>query len=133
MNERREDARQEVHARAKEFVDDDRNVATLTLPTGMGKTLTGLDAALTVLEGSEMASNPNEGRLVYALPYTSIIDQVAEQSRELFGTGERANGSPSTTTLRIPSSRRRTSLNQSPTTPSRTSPPSARAGGRGWS
>jgi len=55
----------------------------------MGKTLTGLDAALTVLEGSEMASNPNEGRLVYALPYTSIIDQVAEQSRELFGTGER--------------------------------------------
>jgi len=89
MNERREDARQEVHARAKEFVDDDRNVATLTLPTGMGKTLTGLDAALTVLEGSEMASNPNEGRLVYALPYTSIIDQVAEQSRELFGTGER--------------------------------------------
>ena len=89
MNERREDARQEVHARAKEFVDDDRNVATLTLPTGMGKTLTGLDAALTVLEGSEMASNPNEGRLVYALPYTSIIDQVAEQSRELFGTGAR--------------------------------------------
>jgi len=89
MNKRREDARQEVHARAKEFVDDDRNVATLTLPTGMGKTLTGLDAALTVLEGGEMASKPNGGRLVYALPYTSIIDQVAEQSRELFGTGER--------------------------------------------
>jgi len=92
MNERREDARQKVHARAKEFVDDDRNVATLTLPTGMGKTLTGLDAALTVLEGGEMASNPNGGRLVYALPYTSIIDQVAEQSRELFktdGRGER--------------------------------------------
>lgn len=89
MNERREDARQVVHTRAKEFVDDDRNVATLTLPTGMGKTLTGLDAALTVLEESEMASNPNEGRLVYALPYTSIIDQVAEQSRELFGTGDR--------------------------------------------
>ncbi|CQH63636.1 CRISPR-associated nuclease/helicase Cas3 (plasmid) [Halobacterium hubeiense] len=89
MNERREDARQAVHTRAKEFVDDDRNVATLTLPTGMGKTLTGLDAALTVLEESEMASNPNGGRLVYALPYTSIIDQVAEQSRELFETDDR--------------------------------------------
>ena len=89
MNERREKARQEVHARAKEFVDDDRNVATLTLPTGMGKTLTGLDAALIVLEESDMESSPNEGRLVYALPYTSIIDQVAEQSHELFGTGER--------------------------------------------
>jgi len=135
MNERREDARQEVHARAKEFVDDDRNVATLTLPTGMGKTLTGLDAALTVLEGSEMASNPNEGRLVYALPYTSIIDQVAEQSRELFGTGERGERLTVDHHLAdIPSSRRRTSPNQSPTTPSRTSPPSsARAGGRGWS
>lgn len=89
MNERREEARQVTHTRAKEFAADDRNVATLTLPTGMGKTLTGLDAALTVLEESEMGSNPNEGRLVYALPYTSIIDQVAEQSRELFGTGDR--------------------------------------------
>ena len=89
MNERREEARQVVHTRAKEFAADDRNVATLTLPTGMGKTLTGLDAALTVLEESDMESNPNEGRLVYALPYTSIIDQVARQSRELFGTGDR--------------------------------------------
>lgn len=89
MNERREEARQMVHTRASEFVDDDRNVATLTLPTGMGKTLSGLDAALTVLEEGETASHPDEGRLVYALPYTSIIDQVAAESRELFETGKR--------------------------------------------
>jgi len=89
----------------------------------MGKTLTGLDAALTVLEGSEMASNPNEGRLVYALPYTSIIDQVAEQSRELFGTGERGERLTVDHHLADTPSRRRTSPNQSPTTPSRTSPP----------
>ncbi|MBP1986608.1 CRISPR-associated endonuclease Cas3'' [Halolamina salifodinae] len=89
MNERREDARREVGARAAEFVDDERRVATLTLPTGMGKTLTGLDAALTVLENRGRDEPSDEGRLVYALPYTSIIDQVAAESRELFETGER--------------------------------------------
>jgi len=90
MNEQREAARQAIHARAEAFADDERRVATLTLPTGMGKTLSGLDAALTVLgEQTEDASNPGEGRLIYALPYTSIIDQVADESRELFDPGER--------------------------------------------
>jgi len=125
MNERREDARQEVHARAKEFVDDDRNVATLTLPTGMGKTLTGLDAALTVLEGSEMASNPNEGVLSMHCRTRPLSIRWLNRAANCSGPVREANGSPSTTTLRIPSSRRRTSPNQSPTTPSRTSPPSS--------
>lgn len=90
MNERREAARQAINARAEAFATDERRVATLTLPTGMGKTLSGLDAALTVLgEQPEAASNPDGGRLVYALPYTSIIDQVADESRELFDPGER--------------------------------------------
>ncbi|MFC7216292.1 CRISPR-associated endonuclease Cas3'' [Saliphagus sp. GCM10025334] len=86
LNGRREEARQKVRDRAAEFVADDRRVATLTLPTGMGKTLTGLDAALTVLEETGTASTTGikEGRLIYALPYTSIIDQVADESRELF-------------------------------------------------
>ncbi len=90
MNEQREAARQAIHARAEAFSDDERRVATLTLPTGMGKTLSGLDAALTVLdEQPEDESNPDGGRLIYALPYTSIIDQVADESRELFEPGER--------------------------------------------
>ncbi len=90
MNKRREAARQTVRARAEAFTADERCVATLTLPTGMGKTLSGLDAALTVLdEQAENGSNPDGGRLVYALPYTSIIDQVADESRELFDPGER--------------------------------------------
>jgi CRISPR-associated endonuclease/helicase Cas3/CRISPR-associated endonuclease Cas3-HD len=72
------------------FANDERRVATLTLPTGMGKTLSGLDAALTVLgEQTEDATKPDRGRLIYALPYTSIIDQVADESRELFDPGER--------------------------------------------
>jgi CRISPR-associated endonuclease/helicase Cas3/CRISPR-associated endonuclease Cas3-HD len=90
MNEQREAARRTIRDRAEAFADDERRVATLTLPTGMGKTLSGLDAALTVLgERPQDASNPSGGRLVYALPYTSIIDQVADESRELFESGER--------------------------------------------
>jgi CRISPR-associated endonuclease Cas3-HD len=56
----------------QEFVDSDRSVATLTLPTGYGKTLTGLLAAARIREetGGE--------RIVYALPFTSIVDQTAD-------------------------------------------------------
>jgi len=41
----------------------------LTLPTGFGKTLTGLRAGLELAE-------QRDSRLIYALPYTSILDQV---------------------------------------------------------
>lgn len=50
----------------------------LTLPTGFGKTYTGLRAAL------ELA-DMRDSRVIYALPYTSIIDQVDEQVRDVFG------------------------------------------------
>jgi len=90
MNARREEARQEVRERAAAFVDDDRQVATLTLPTGMGKTLSGLDAALTVMkEQGGSGENSRTGRVIYALPFTSIIDQVAEESRTLFEPDDR--------------------------------------------
>lgn len=50
----------------------------LTLPTGFGKTYTGLRAALDL-------ADVRDSRVVYALPYTSIIDQVDEQVRGVFG------------------------------------------------
>ena len=50
----------------------------LTLPTGFGKTLTGLRAALSL-------SDRRESRVIYALPYTSIIDQVDAEVCDLFG------------------------------------------------
>jgi CRISPR-associated endonuclease Cas3-HD len=50
----------------------------LTLPTGFGKTYTGLRAALNL-------ADIRDSRVVYALPYTSIIDQVDEQVRDVFG------------------------------------------------
>jgi CRISPR-associated endonuclease Cas3-HD len=49
----------------------------LTLPTGFGKTYTGLRAALNL-------AKERNGRVVYSLPYTSIIDQVDEQIRDIF-------------------------------------------------
>lgn len=49
----------------------------LTLPTGFGKTYVGLRGALELAE-------QRDSRVIYALPYTSIIDQVDEQIQEVF-------------------------------------------------
>lgn len=61
------------------FLEDDASVATLTLPTGYGKTLTGTLAAARVREAS------GGERIVYALPFTSVVDQTAEVLREVCG------------------------------------------------
>jgi CRISPR-associated endonuclease Cas3-HD len=75
LNQFRETARLSVLDNLSAFEESDSSLATITLPTGFGKTLTGLHAALQLSEGS--------GRVVYALPYTSILDQVDEIVREL--------------------------------------------------
>ncbi len=58
------------------YEEGDR-VFELTLPTGFGKTYTGLRAALQLAE-------QRNSRVIYALPYTSIIDQVDEEIRDVF-------------------------------------------------
>ncbi|MEM3845833.1 MAG: CRISPR-associated endonuclease Cas3'', partial [Candidatus Parvarchaeota archaeon] len=50
-------------------------VFTLTLPTGMGKTLTSLSFAL----------KHKPARVIYALPFLSIIDQVSSNLEKGFG------------------------------------------------
>jgi CRISPR-associated endonuclease Cas3-HD len=73
-------ARLAVLENAKQFAEAGGGVATLTLPTGMGKTLSGLSAAQTVrdeLDGE---------RVVYALPFTSIIDQVVDEIEDIYET-----------------------------------------------
>lgn len=69
----RERARAEVRAAAQE-VELSESLLEISLPTGLGKTLTSVDAAL-ILRNRIQKENEPPPRIVYTVPYTSIIDQ----------------------------------------------------------
>jgi len=60
----------------------DRRLWTLALPTGLGKTLTSADLALTLREASPEG---RKRRVFLVLPFLSIIDQTAGVYDELLG------------------------------------------------
>lgn len=81
LNEWREQARTDALANAIDRLLDDNDVGLLTLPTGLGKTFTGITTAFSlrdeITDRRDLETKPT---VVYALPFTSII----EQTRELF-------------------------------------------------
>jgi CRISPR-associated endonuclease Cas3-HD len=61
LNHLRSSARRSVLENAETFTDQGGSVATLTLPTGMGKTLSGLSAALAIRDRLDAASADRDG------------------------------------------------------------------------
>ncbi|MGG1876693.1 CRISPR-associated helicase Cas3' [Paenibacillus cisolokensis] len=73
------DLRDEILRKCIKAAQGPRGIYSLTVPTGGGKTLSGLTFAL------EHASNCKHDRVIYVSSYTSILEQNAEVFREAVG------------------------------------------------
>jgi len=83
----RNEAHGKVIPNAERFAtDESSSVAEIRLPTGLGKTLAGLDAAFTIREERDTT-----GPIVYALPYTSIVEQTADEVDGIFTDCDRTD------------------------------------------
>jgi CRISPR-associated endonuclease Cas3-HD len=79
LNTLREDARQQTVCGVHDWIRDTSapRIATLRLPTGLGKTFTGITGALTAKKALPETNPPRT--VIYALPFTSIIEQTRAQ------------------------------------------------------
>lgn len=71
--------RTNVRLYAQSLANADQGCFSMTLPTGMGKTLTSLNWAL-----HHAKAHPNIKRIVIVLPFISIIDQTANELKTIF-------------------------------------------------
>lgn len=71
-NLKKDTARDQIKADILDQYDETFSIFTLTAPTGVGKTLTSLELALHIKETKSLQ------KIIYILPFTSIIDQTYE-------------------------------------------------------
>ncbi len=71
--------RADILQQCREKAQDAPGLFSLTVPTGGGKTLSSMAFAL------EHAKRYNKRRIIYVIPYTSIIEQTADIFRSIFG------------------------------------------------
>lgn len=72
-------ARSALQAQAFRNADRDAEIYLLNMPTGSGKTLASIKIAL------ERALAGKKKRIIYVIPYNSIIDQTVDVFEQLFG------------------------------------------------
>lgn len=70
--------RAEILRQCKSKSSNKPAIFTLTVPTGGGKTLSSMAFAL------HHAMEYDKNRIIYVIPYTSIIEQTADQFRQIF-------------------------------------------------
>ncbi len=68
-----------LQSQVYESMEEKAEIYTIDMPTGSGKTLCSIRAAL------KKAAEENKKRIIYVIPYTSIIEQTAEIFEKIFG------------------------------------------------
>ena len=72
-------ARAELLTQVCKNAENAEQINIVNMPTGSGKTLTSLKAAL------QIAKRESKKRIIYVIPYTSIIEQTAQDFTKIFG------------------------------------------------
>ncbi|MFI3213302.1 MAG: CRISPR-associated helicase Cas3' [Eubacteriales bacterium] len=82
LEQKVKDMRETISQECKEAAEKEAGIYTLTVPTGGGKTLASMRFAL------YHAKKYKKKRIIYIMPYTSIIEQNAEEMRKALGCQE---------------------------------------------